>query len=51
MKMEIKTELSIMEEQNEILKDISQNIKEVNIKTDKMILLLKKVVEKTEGVL
>jgi hypothetical protein len=49
--MELKNEMSLLEEQNKILQDIADNIKAVNIKTDKVILLLKKVVEKTEGAL
>lgn len=36
------------EKQLEYLRQISEDIRAVNVKTDKMILLLKKVVEKTE---
>ena len=35
--------------QTEILERIAKDINAVNVKTDKMILLLKKVVEKAEG--
>lgn len=36
-------------EELEVLKQISVSLNDINVKTDKMILLLKKVVEKTEG--
>lgn len=41
-------ELSIEQQQLECLERIAFSINEVNAKTDKVILLLKKIVEKTE---